>query len=391
MFLHLRIPGFHAAVHQACVPSLQGRPVAVAVDASDHAPLFATSIEAGVHGIWPGWRAAPARRRCPDLAIVVPDPDLYRRAQRALVEYLMTASPRVGGRAGAVDIDLDGTERVWYRETGTMNPVAQAAWWAQQFHQRITARLHLPVRIGVSRQLLIARLAARAADHQGQQTILVSPGSESSSVASWPTRWISNLSEPAYQIMDGCGITTLGGLWQLGSVGIDNLLGPDDAASVIPLLTGINQPVVPYLTDPEPEVSASRTGGDTGADPVRARSLMQVLAREVGFRLREQGLACTRLTVEGSHVDGRSLTKTQRLDRQCQHDAAIAVVAERLLEPLTRRVAWHRIGLCASGLCAAEDQQDIFAPPRQIRLERARDHLRTRFGDEMVRVAAAAG
>ena len=45
MFLHLQIPGFHAAVHQAAEAGLRGRPVAVAVDAGPQAPLFATSVE----------------------------------------------------------------------------------------------------------------------------------------------------------------------------------------------------------------------------------------------------------------------------------------------------------------------------------------------------------
>src|SRR3954471_7531810 len=84
MYLHVRIPGFHAAVHQAASTRLRGRPVAVAVDGNDQAPLFATSVEARRQGVWPGLRAAAARRRCPGLHVVTPEPDLYRRAEAAV-------------------------------------------------------------------------------------------------------------------------------------------------------------------------------------------------------------------------------------------------------------------------------------------------------------------
>ncbi|MBA3710212.1 MAG: DNA polymerase IV, partial [Planctomycetes bacterium] len=58
MLLHLSIPGFHAAVHQAATSLLRDRPVAVAVDAGDQAPLFAVSLEGQAEGVWPGMRAA---------------------------------------------------------------------------------------------------------------------------------------------------------------------------------------------------------------------------------------------------------------------------------------------------------------------------------------------
>ena len=51
MFLHLAIPGFHAAAHQAANATLRGRPVAVAVDNGDQAPLFAVSLEGRTAGV----------------------------------------------------------------------------------------------------------------------------------------------------------------------------------------------------------------------------------------------------------------------------------------------------------------------------------------------------
>src|SRR4051812_17000829 len=118
MFLHLAVPGFHAAAHQAADTKLRGRPVAVAVDSGDQAPLFAVSLEGRSAGVWPGMRAAVARRRCPALTVLPPDPDLYRRAQQACAALIgaytpAVGSPSTGTRAGRLDADFDGTESLW--------------------------------------------------------------------------------------------------------------------------------------------------------------------------------------------------------------------------------------------------------------------------------------
>ena len=49
MKVHLVVDGFQAAVQQAIAPELRGQPVAVAVDGSPQAVVFATSTEAQRH------------------------------------------------------------------------------------------------------------------------------------------------------------------------------------------------------------------------------------------------------------------------------------------------------------------------------------------------------
>lgn len=51
MFLHLHLPGFLALVHQVQAPALCRRPVVVATDLGDHAPILACSPEAYGAGI----------------------------------------------------------------------------------------------------------------------------------------------------------------------------------------------------------------------------------------------------------------------------------------------------------------------------------------------------
>ena len=113
MFLHCAIPAFHAAIHQAREPELRGRPVAVAQDAAPQAIIIASSEEARRQRVWAGQRRHRAERRCPGLAVRLPDADLAEAQQEALLDFWNRVSPRVAGRRGRIDIDLAGTERLW--------------------------------------------------------------------------------------------------------------------------------------------------------------------------------------------------------------------------------------------------------------------------------------
>lgn len=383
MFLHARVPAFHAAVHQAAVARLRRRPVAVAVDGGDQAPLFAVSVEARAAGIWPGLRAGAARRRCPGLAVVTPEPDWYRRAQEALVVACNRASPRVGGAQGRLDIDLAGTERLWGGRLGLLTPLGQAEHLARDLHQA-GADLHCDLRVGVALRLRVARLAARAAE-AGVRA--VDAAATTAFLDPLPLAWCEHLGAAARRVLADCGLTTLADVRTVGAAHLHDLLG-GDGDELIALLDDGPDPEVPELGDPEPALDVQRHCGPSGSDAAGTARHADACARDLGFVLRERGLAATVFTLHGRHRDGRTVHQVQRCRRQLSHDDEIATVVRDLVARTSRRPFWESLRLIATGLCAAEDQQRLFDPPRAERLEAARDHLRRRFGTDCVRPAA---
>lgn len=384
MYLHARVPAFHAAVHQAAVTRLRGRPLAVAVDGGDQSPLFAVSIEARAAGIWPGLRAVAARRRCPGLAVVTPEPDWYRRAQDALVVACNRASPRIGGSQGRLDIDLAGTERLWGGRLHLDRPLDQAEHWARDLRRQVGDDLRCDLRLGVARRLRVARLAARAAE--GGVRAIADADSDAF-LDPLPLAWCEDLGVAARATLADCGLTTVAQARQVGTSHLHDLLG-SEGGDLVALLDDAEDPAVPELGDPEPALDAQRHCGASGADLAGATHHADACARDLGFALRERSLAATVVTLDGRHRDGRSVRLAQRCRRQLHHDDEIAAVARDLVVRCSRRPFWERLRLTASGLCAAEDQQHLFAPPRAERLEAARDHLRRRFGADCVRPAA---
>jgi DNA polymerase-4 len=383
MFIHLHLSGFHAAVHQAVEPRLAGRPVAVAIDAGSHAPLIAVSAEGRRYAVHPGMRAAAARRRCAGLVVVTPRPDLYRRARRAVVREAAAATPLVGGGGDGFDLDLAGTERAWRSVTGSDDPLVQAGWWAAALRRRMDQRLRLPACAGVAPRLRFARLAALAARDDADGVRVLPQADAAAVVAGWPLRWLHGLPWEILRLLADCGITTIGTAAGMPRADLRQLLG-EGGDELLALLDDDPEPLVPPCSGPEPEILVSRSAGTGGADAARAMAMTATLARDLGFRLRADGLACTRLTLGGTHLDGRVSSRGALLPGQLRHDDELIRNAIGLLGALTRRVSWEQLSLSATGLCSAEDQQELFAPARPRRLEAARDLLRLRFGTEMV-------
>ena len=418
MYLHSTIPGFQAAVHQAADRALRGQPVAVAVDAAPQAPLFAVSTEARRHGLWPGWRAGRAKQRCPQLRICLPDPDLYERARQALVRLWAHYSPQVGGQHGHCDIDLHGTEHYWSRFLDRRERITEADVQARLIAQRGQAycarRLHLPCYVGIAHSLLVARLAARVARDQKACVLDACPErchspqaiqqAEQAFIADLPLQWLPQLTPSERQQLRDCGLRSIGELNILAERGDGELAALLGAKGKLlaAALQGQDGEVVPTVASPEARISrqyppldkkdkckkldrlSNRQSGQ-GLDPLSAQRQLQALARELGFALRAQGLACTRLELELRWLDGRTRPALRQLPLACQHDDELEREAQALWHKTsTRRVHLERLRLNGLGLCPAEEQAVLFEPARRRRLQNIRDRLRQRFGDEIV-------
>ncbi len=338
MLLHVHLPGFHATVQQAVASRLAGRPVAVAIDAGAQAPLIDVSPEARRSGIFPGLRAAAALKRCPGLTVTTPQPELYRRARRALMAAATSASPLVGGRADGLDVDLSGSERLWRSAVGSDDPLTQAQWWGHTLHERIRDDLRLPTAIGVAARVRVARLAALAARERRDGLCVVTPERENATISQWPVRWVRDLPWEHLRLLADCGITTLGAAAAMAPAQLRQVLG-DAGEELLAVFSGTDEPLVPPCTDPEPEVAVARGCGDGGADHTRAERLLRIIARDVGFRLRCDHLACTRLTLTGTWMDGRTTVKTVTAKRQLRHDDDLERSALGLRTTLARRVS----------------------------------------------------
>ncbi|MEW5804393.1 MAG: hypothetical protein AB1847_20040 [bacterium] len=112
--VHIHIASFYVAVVRASQPGLATYPVAVAAPGNIRRILLDVSSQASQAGVYKGMLLEAARRRCPDLVVLDPAPELYERARAAIVQEAGRVSPKVEtAEPGHFFIDLTGTTRLW--------------------------------------------------------------------------------------------------------------------------------------------------------------------------------------------------------------------------------------------------------------------------------------
>ena len=128
-------PAFYTTVEGLVAPALRGRPVAVAPAGADRATLLAVSPEARAAGLTRDTPVHRARKVCPDVILLPPNPALYARASHALTHILRFYAPTIEPRGyGHAFLDLTGTGRLF-------GPVVDVA---ERIRREVQHRLGLP-------------------------------------------------------------------------------------------------------------------------------------------------------------------------------------------------------------------------------------------------------
>ena len=112
--LHLAIPAFPIELARVADSSLRRRPVAVAPGNSERALLHCVSAEARAEGVHEGMPLFRARRLCPPLCLLPPDPRQVARGMEALLEVSRQYTPLWEPAApGRLFLDLTGGRRLF--------------------------------------------------------------------------------------------------------------------------------------------------------------------------------------------------------------------------------------------------------------------------------------
>lgn len=91
VILHVDMNSFFASVEQAYDASLKGLPLAIAGNPQHRRGILVTcTYEARAFGVYTTMTVGEARRLCPDLVIIPPDFDKYRKASAEVFAILRT-------------------------------------------------------------------------------------------------------------------------------------------------------------------------------------------------------------------------------------------------------------------------------------------------------------
>lgn len=380
------IPAFEVAVARLHDPRLSTRPVAIAPLSSARALLREVSSEAEQEGLAVGMPVHQARRICPSLQVLSPNPVRVRTADESLLRVVARYAPVWEPfQPGSFVLDVTGTGRLF----GLACDVAATV------QQEVLTHYQLDGVAGVASNKLVAQTAATLI--QPSELYDVRPGSEQAFMSPLSVHTLPGLHRPCMrQVLDRLDDLNLETLGDVAESPLDALalaVG-DYAGQLSRWAQGIDTvPVFPPSTQPRLDETV-RLDPDEIDDPVLIGRLLDALQR-LCRTLRNQRRVCGSLSLTIRYSDHVEVTKRERLASEtCWECDLTSTVTALFYKCMRRRIRLRSMTLCMSSLTGYAEQTSLFdARPldeqhrrdREKKLALALDSLHARFGEQSIR------
>jgi DNA polymerase-4 len=248
-----------------------------------------------------------ARKLCPDLVLIPPNPRLYARASGALHQILRAYAPVIEPRGyGHAFLDLTGTGRLFGP------PVDVAA----RVRREVRERLRFPLSVGVAANKLVSQAVIRAerrnggtADGEIESDAFVVPfGVEAGFLAPHPLIVLPDLHPKVRSRLDDYQLDLIGEVAAIPESALCAVFG-GAGRTLRARAMGIDpRPVLP----PErlAELSAAHILTTDTNDLGVLHPLLRMLTERLGRRLRRGGLVARRIRLEIGYADHTDSTRT---------------------------------------------------------------------------------
>ena len=381
----LAIPSFEVALARLNDPTLRTRPLAIAPLNTSRALLREVSREAAQDGLSVGMPLEHARRLCPSLHVLSPNPDRVRLAESSLLRVVAHYAPVwEPSQPGSFIMDLTGTGRLF----------GSACDVAANTQQEILERYRLDGVAGVGSNKLVAQTAATLIEPS--ELYDVRHGSESVFMSQLSVRTLPGLHRPCMRRvlgrLDDLNLLTLGDIAESPLDALELAIG-DYAGQLSRWAQGIDHvPVLPQASQPSIENTVVLEP-DQIDDPVligRLRDVLQRLCRT----LRSQRRVCGGLSLTIRYSDQVEVMKRERVPETCWEvdlSPPLSVLFQRCVR---RRVRLRQMTVSLTDLTAYAEQRSLFDErplDEQRQKERAKnlavalDQLHARFGEQAIR------
>ncbi|NHM15283.1 DNA polymerase IV [Eggerthellaceae bacterium zg-887] len=391
VIMHIDMNAFYASVAQHLNPRLRGKAVAVAGDPERRSGIIlAKSREAKAAGVKTAEAIWQAKRKCPELVIVPPDYDAYKRysrlARMICCDYTDLVEPF-------------GLDESWIDVTGSLDLFGgDAMLVAQEISERVKDELGLTVSVGVSWNKVFAKLGSDTDPGDG----IVRITRDNFRDIAWPM----DASEMIYvgpataRKLKAAGYLTIGDLAHAGDYFLDRRFGK--IGRMLRSFARGEDPSPVRVMDPaKADVDYAIKGIGNGLTAPHdlecesdVKALVWLLAESVSQRMRESRFRCRTISVgarRAADLMGYSRQTTLRVPTCLTKDVAnTAMDLLRAAQPLDEGHAIRAIHVRATNLVPMEQpvQPDLFgdaeATLRYEKLDMAVDELRRRFGNKCV-------
>lgn len=382
MILHSDCNSFYASVECLHRPEIREKPVAVGGDVEQrHGIILAKNEQAKKYGIKTGEALWQARQKCPDLVIVPPRFELYKRFSRLCHQVYLDYSNQV---------EPFGLDECWLDVTAQGVNGVQLA---EEIRERIQKELGITVSIGVSYNKIFAKLGS---DYKKPNAVTeIHRGNFKEIVWPLPVGDLLYVGRATQRKLQSYCKHTIGDLAATPEKTLKGWFGKWGSV-LYAFANGFdNTPVARYVDHEEVKsIGNSTTTPRDLVDNEDVKIIMYVLADSVARRLREHGYKGRTISVS---VRDNQLESFVRQHTMNHYTNSTAEIAQEGMELFLKHYHWQQpirsLGISISDLVSdsAPLQLDLFgAGKEQLRMEQldiALDGLKKRFGTNAVRPA----
>ncbi len=376
---------FFVSVEELFDPALKGRPVVVGGRPNERGVVSAASYAARRFGVHSAMPLRTAHKLCPQAIFVDGHPERYREYSQKVYDVLCGFTPLV--EMASIDeayLDVTGTQRLY-------GPPLRAA---HLLHERVHAATSLNCSIGVAASRLVAKICSDQAKPNG--VLWVVPGREAAFLAPLDVRRIPGVGKVSEKNLHSLGIRKVGDLAKLDEAFLEQRFGKWGLA-----LAGKAQGLdaggwfdTEIGAEEGPKsISHEHTFNEDTADVAHLEATLAKLSEMVGRRLREHGLSARTIQLKLRYTDFSTITRAQTVARPTALDTELFEEIRALFHRNWKKGATVRLlGVHVSGWAEEQAQMDLLDDRRHERWQRAlaaADHMRDRFGESAVSLAAS--
>lgn len=351
---------------------------------SRHGIVLAKSVPAKKYGIRTGEPVASAIRKCPDLLVVPPVHEVYRRYSHAFIQHLKTYTP---------DVEQVSIDECFLDYTGISHRFSSPEKAAEEIKKEIFEMFSFTVNIGISTNKLLAKMASDFEKPNKVHTLY--PEEIKEKMWPLPVERLYMAGGASVKVLKKLEINTIGDLaladpkilelhlkkhgrmlWESA-----NGMGDDHVVSKRAEAKGIGNSVT-FSKDIETREEAKR-------------ELLKI-SQKVGERMRRAGQKAGMLSVEIKYYDFETASHQRQVARPVNSDMGIYEEAVELFEEFWTGEPIRLLGIRGAKLVTENEpvQLSLFdlkefteegnREEKQEKLEKALDEIRNKFGDEAV-------
>jgi DNA polymerase-4 len=334
---HVDMDAFYVSIEMLRHPGLRGKPVVVAYD-GPRGVVTTASYEARKYGVHSALPMVTARRRCPGLAVLPVDMQLYKRGSNKVMETLREFSDQV---------EVVGLDEAYVDLSSS--PVPQSR--AHEIKRRIREVTRLVCSIGFAPNKLMAKIASDLDKPDG--FFVLTDENWLATVGERPASLLPGVGERTFEKLGRIGIGTVAELAQADEALLERTFGPRHGAGLRRRANGRGSD---SLTLERVRKSESRetTFPEDVSDRQVLRDTVDRLARSVCDSLASNGRRGRTVTLKIRLRPFKTYTRSCTLPAHTVDPETVAVTALELLERFDPQAPVRLVGVGVAGLVSEE-------------------------------------